>query len=310
MLPPVLLIVFNRLDLVKKQVELLRKLPLHKLFVVADGPRIEKKEEDKCNQVRRLIDSANWQCKVYKDYATTNMGCANRIVSGISWVLEQVDRAVILEDDCLADPSMFRYCSELLERYKDDDRIMQICGTQPFREIKSSTSYLFSRHVSGWGWATWSRAWRYFDIQIKISNEEKQRLLEKYLFHNEDAIAYWKNAIEMTITKKIDAWDYPWQLCVWKKNGIAIFPRQNLVKNVGFRKDATHTCDETSKWANIPVYGLSFPLIHPLSVDIDEQFDKRFVHSVFGKDKANDKKVSMSAKILAKAKKIFHKGNL
>ena len=134
MLPPVALIVFNRPDLVKKQVENLQRTAIKQLFIIADGPRAINDDDKRCREVRQIIDNVNWRCDVNKSYAESNMGCANRIVSGINWVFTMVDRAVILEDDCLAHPSMFEFCGELLERYRDQDKVMHICGTQPFKK--------------------------------------------------------------------------------------------------------------------------------------------------------------------------------
>lgn len=277
LIPPVALIIFNRPDLVERQCEVLSALPLEQLFVIADGPREGTDDHEKCESARAIIESTKWSCPVETNYADTNIGCAIRIVSGLDWVFSRVDRAIILEDDCLAHHSFFPYCAEMLDRYRHDENIMQVCGTNPLLNVDDPYSYRFSHHVFCWGWATWARAWSRNDLAISLSKKEINRLLKKYLQGNRIAIDFWRTVIEKTRRGKLDAWDYPWQLSVWRHGGSSILPNRNLVMNAGFRDDATHTKNTDAPLANLPLQEIVFPLRHPPDKTYGFQYDTRFI---------------------------------
>ena len=274
---PVVLIIFNRPDLVERQCERLLAMDLDQLFVVADGPRPGTDDADKCKAARDIIDAAAWTCSVQKNYADANMGCANRIVSGLDWVFSLVDRAIILEDDCLAHADFMSYCDELLERYADNELVMQICGTNPLADIQYPYSYRFSNHIMCWGWATWARDWSCNDVSMSLPEADIDAMLERYMQGNRTAIEHWRMVIGKTRRGELDAWDYPWQLSVWRHGGIAALPNQNLVSNAGFRADATHTRNSRARLANLPVHDLDFPLQHPPDTHYGFQYDIRFI---------------------------------
>jgi hypothetical protein len=139
-----------------------------RLLVIADGPRSHVPgDAEKCRAVRRLFDRIDWDCDLSINFADTNLGCRKRISSGLDWVFAQSEEAIILEDDCLPVPSFFWYCDELLQKYRDEPRVMTICGSNWLRETPSNDSYVFTTHCSIWGWATWRRAWRTYDVDLK-----------------------------------------------------------------------------------------------------------------------------------------------
>lgn len=280
---PVALIIFNRPDLVERQCERLRALPLEQLFVIADGPREGTDDQGKCEAARAVIDATDWPCDVQKNYADKNMGCANRIVSGLDWVFSKVDRAIILEDDCLADPGFMRFCEELLARYEHDDDVMQICGTNPLLTIDDPYSYRFSHHVMCWGWATWARAWSCNDVTMNLPEKEIKSLLNRFMQGNRVAIDFWLMVIGKTRRGELDAWDYPWQLSIWRHGGLAILPNQNLVMNAGFRGDATHTKNSEAAMANLPIEAMDFPLRHPPDRHYGYQYDIQFIEQEPGR---------------------------
>lgn len=152
--------IFNRPDVTKKAFNEIRKVQPDILLVVSDGPSHHKQgEAEKCLETRAIIDQVDWDCKVLTNYSDVNLGCAKRILSGLDWIFGNFERAIILEDDCLPDPSFFPFCEELLERYKNDDRVMSISGqNSQFGRSRTSYSYYFSRYAHCWGWATWRRA--------------------------------------------------------------------------------------------------------------------------------------------------------
>jgi hypothetical protein len=276
-MPSVVLIIFNRPDLVELQCERLRDINIDQLLVIADGPRPGTDDAGKCAAARSIIDATDWHCDVRKNYADENMGCANRIVSGLDWVFSIVDRAIILEDDCLAHPGFIRFCDELLERYADDEQVMQICGTNPLTDIQDPCSYRFSHHIMCWGWATWARAWVCNDVSMNLPEEDIDTLLERYMQGNQTAIEHWRMVIGKTRRGELDAWDYPWQLSIWRHGGIAVLPNQNLVMNAGFRVDATHTKNSKARLANLPLQELTFPIKHPPDTSYGFQYDIQFI---------------------------------
>src|SRR4030095_10272355 len=167
---PVVLIIFNRPKLTEAVLNALALVRPRTLLVVADGPRPDfPGDPQACEAARAVIDRVDWNCEVIKNYSNVNLGCGRRPATGISWALEQVEEAIILEDDCVPHPSFFRFCAELLERYRDDERVMHIAGST-FRRHAMSTpySYFFTQVTGSWGWATWQRAWRHYDASLAL----------------------------------------------------------------------------------------------------------------------------------------------
>lgn len=261
---PVVLIVFNRPEPTKRVFEAIRAVRPEKLFVVADGPRPDRPgEAEKCAATRAVADDVDWDCEVVRVFSDSNMGCKARVASGISRAFESVDRAIILEDDCVASPSFFRYCGELLERYADDERVMVVSGDNHlFGKAAVEGSYYFSRYAHMWGWATWRRAWALCDIEMRRWPEvRKLGLLDQY-FHRRSERYYWDSLLHYVYEGNIDTWDYQWVFSIWANNGLCAVPARNLVKNIGFNADATHTKSD-SAYAGLEAEELDFPLAHP-----------------------------------------------
>lgn len=275
MTTPVLLLVFNRPDLTEKVFNRIAEAKPEKLFLVADGPRKGNAEDEKaCAEVKRIVENVTWECEVYRNYSEKNLGCGIRVASGISWVFENVDRAIILEDDCLPDPTFFPFCDELLERYKDDDRVMNISGKnlQPDHTY-SNSSYYYSRYPVTWGWATWRRAWNYYDYHLTLWKQLKETDFPLQVTKYENTAEYlrhhFNNSFRINPPEDIYnsdytyTWDYQWVFACWAQQGLSIVPDRNLVSNVGFGDNATHTKNENHEFAAMPVTGMEFPLVHP-----------------------------------------------
>ena len=281
---PVALIIFNRPDVTARVAEAIAKAGPPQVFVVADGPRPDRPgEAEKCAATRAVIERIDWPCKVVKKYSDKNLGCGSGPANGIDWVFEQTDRAVILEDDCLPHPTFFPYCDDLLERYRDDERIMQIAGSNfQCGRKRGNASYFFSRFKICWGWATWRRAWRHMDMGVKRWPELRETSWLIDLVGDARAAQYWADKFEGAYHAggAIDYWDYQWLFATWVRNGLCIMPNVNLISNIGFGKDATHTTWTGSKWANLPLAEMPFPLHHPSRILCDEQADDFFVQEV------------------------------
>jgi hypothetical protein len=280
----VALIIFNRPDVTAQVAEAIAKARPPQVFVMADGPRSDRPgEAEKCAAARAVVDRIDWHCEVVKKYSDVNLGCGRAPATGIDWVFEQTDRAVILEDDCLPHPTFFRYSDDLLDRYRDDERIMQIAGSNFQRGHKrGNASYFFSRFKICWGWATWRRAWQHMDMGVKLWPELRDTSWLIDLVGDARAAQYWAAKFEGAYRAggSIDYWDYQWLFATWARNGLCIMPNVNLISNIGFGEDATHTTWTGSKWANLPLAEMPFPLQHPSCVLPDKQADDFFVQEV------------------------------
>ncbi len=241
---PVVFLIFNRPDLTQRVFEVISKAKPGQLFVVADGPRFSA-EAEKCNQARAVIDRVDWECDIHKNFSDKNLGCGRRISSGIDWVFSQVDEAIILEDDTLPVDSFFTYCQILLEHYRDDERIMTINGNNfQSGQSRSEYSYHFSKYNACWGWATWRRAWKHYDYEMRTWPEFKQSGMLEMICEDPYEQKFWTMLFDSMYENsgKIDTWDHQWKYACWSQNGLAIEPSVNLVSNLGFaRTDATHT---------------------------------------------------------------------
>ncbi len=282
---PVALFIFNRPDTTQKVFNRLKEVKPSQLFVIADGPRNHKLgEKEKCQQVRQIIESIDWSCEVLTNYSDINLGCKKRVSTGLDWVFSQVEEAIILEDDCLPDLSFFRFCEELLNQYRDDERIFVISGNNfQFGRKRTSYSYYFSLYNHCWGWATWRRAWQHFDVDMKLWSTVRDGDWLKDILQNPFAVKYWHNKFQQTFENKINTWDFQWTLACWLQNGLTILPNINLVSNIGFNNiESTNTRNNKSPFANMSTQTMQFPLVHPPFMICDTNADNYTYKIMFG----------------------------
>src|SRR5947209_18147772 len=229
---PVASFLYNRADAVRASLGALRAARPRKLFLVADGPRADAIDRERTEAARAAAEaSIDWSCDVTKIYAPANLGCARRVSTGITEVLRQVDAAIILEDDCIADPTFFPFAAELLDRYANDDRVAGISGDNfHFGRTYGRDSYLFSRFPHCWGWATWARDWRNYDASMTGWEEFRSSGWLEREFGASGA-RYWRNALDATLCGEVDSWAYRWAFACWKNDRLTIVPRVNLVSN-------------------------------------------------------------------------------
>ncbi|TLD42258.1 MAG: HlpA protein [Candidatus Jettenia ecosi] len=272
---PVVFLIFNRPDTTEKVFEVIRQAKPPKLLVVADGPRADRSGEvEKCAAVRAIIDRVDWDCEVLKNYSDINMGCKQRISSGLDWVFDTVEEAIILEDDCLPHPTFFRFCEELLEKYRSDERIAMIGGINfQFGKKRTNNSYYFSRYNHIWGWASWSRAWQYYDVEMRAWPLIRDGKWLEDILGDSRLAKHWEGVFQATFEGKINTWDYQWAFACWMQGALAILPNSNLVSNIGFNTEATHTSGQNA-FANMRTESLEFPLLHPRYLIHDAMADK------------------------------------
>jgi hypothetical protein len=280
----IVFIIFNRPSLTQNVFNGIASVKPSRLFVIADGPRSDKVgEQEQCNLARSVIDSVDWQCEVFKNYADVNLGCNKRVSSGLDWVFSQVEEAIILEDDCLPHPTFFRYCDELLEKYRHDNRIFTISGDNfQFGRQRTNYSYYFSRYHHCWGWATWKRAWQFYDVEMKLWPYIRDSGWLHDILGDPSAVRYWSYKFQSVYEHKIDTWDFPFTFACWLQNGLNILPNVNLVSNIGFDDGGTHNRYRKNPYANMPTEALSFPLRHPPFIIRDCQADRFTQSDQFG----------------------------
>lgn len=261
---PVVFIIFNRPDTAEIVFREIAKVKPSKLLVIADGPRANRPgEAEKCAETRKIIERVDWDCEVLTCFSDTNLGCKKRVSSGLTWAFEQVEEAIILEDDCVPDPTFFPYCEELLEKFRNEPKVMAISGACYLGpEFKSDDSYYFSKIPLIWGWASWRRAWKKYDITMAGWPEYRDSKEFDSLFSSSEGRSHFRKQMDRTYCGALDTWDHQWTYAAWKSGGIAAIPTRNLIRNIGFGGDATHTHFYDPVF-DPPVSSMKFPLTHP-----------------------------------------------
>ncbi|MEO5984834.1 MAG: hypothetical protein ABIP80_04975 [Ferruginibacter sp.] len=281
--------IFNRPDVTRRVFEQIKKNKPAFLYIAADGPRKGKLGEDKlCATTRSIVfENIDWNCEIVTLLRDENLGCGKAVSEAITWFFEHVEEGIILEDDCYPDSSFFNYCEELLLRYRYDDKIFSIGGTNLGYTPPSGYSYEFSGYMNMWGWATWRRASVLVDY--KLSNwkslKYKKFFLIRKLFKNQFPdfkwLQYWIDILNLTASGKLDTWDYQWIFTQWYYNKISIFSSKNLVQNLGFTGEATHTLDINHSIAKLPLDHLSFPLKHPKHQKANRFYEDKYIMRVW-----------------------------
>lgn len=241
---PVLFLVFNRPDTTQRVFEEIKRYKPSHLYIAADAPRDNKLEEaELCQAVRDLIvNNIDWDVEIKTLFRDKNMGCKMAVSSAISWFFENEEEGIILEDDCLPHPDFFTFCNSLLNKYRDDPRVMQISGDNFQGGNKfGEASYYFSRFNHIWGWASWRRAWKNYDLSMSDYPIFKSNQDIKGIWgDNKGLCKYWLKIFDKVYNDQVNTWDYQWTYSIWKNNGLTILPQQNLVKNIGFGESFTH----------------------------------------------------------------------
>jgi hypothetical protein len=271
---PILFLIFNRPECTAATFAAISKIKPEKLYIAADGPRTGKTGEDVlCEKTRDIVKKIDWDCEAKTLFRESNLGCKDAVSSAITWFFQNEEMGIILEDDCLPRESFFPFCEELLIKYKDDDRIWHIDGTTSQSGV-AGTSYQFSKYCLIWGWATWRRAWKNYDKQIKGFPEFKEKEIINSIWNKIEVRKYWLANLELAYNDKIDTWDFQWAYTVWTNNGMSIRPHVNLVKNIGFSADATHTVTANKLLQILKSEEMDFPLQHPVfylpNVEMDD----------------------------------------
>ncbi len=275
---PVALIIFRRPDATRRVFEAVRRAEPSQLFVIADGPREGHPDDaEQCKATRAVVEDVDWDCEVHRNYSASNLGCGRRPASGISWVFKHVDRAIILEDDCLPAASFFPFCKQVLDRYADVPQVMHVNGNTYGLDQSDwhEYSYSFGSYPQVWGWATWKRSWNEFDWTM----EGWPAFRDAGMLDSLDGGAAYASVREKKWDrvyggKDRDVWDYQWHFAVMRNNGLCVVPRKNMITNVGFGTRATHTVSEESEKASLNRHDIDLPITPPPFLVSDQRINR------------------------------------
>ena len=282
---PVLFLVFNRPEPTRRVFEAIRRAAPGRLYVAADGPRDGVPgERERTEAVRRIVDDIDWPCEVRTLFRERNLGCGRAVSEGIDWFFRHEAQGIILEDDCVPHPDFFPYCQALLERYADDPRVFAVNGVNFQRgRWRGDGSYYFSRYLHVWGWASWRRAWQHYDRSLAFWPAWRDSNAWREQWHDRVERRYWEQAFDAAYRGAVDTWDYQWFATVRYHQGLIATPNSNLVSNIGFGNDATHTHRTDSPVAAVVTAELG-ELRHPAGVAPDYEADRySFAHAFEGR---------------------------
>lgn len=281
---PILLITFIRLDTTLQVLKAIREYQPKKLYISSDYGREGRIVQDKqisekewVDQIRTtLLEQIDWECEIKTLFFSENQGCKNGVSSAISWFFKHEEMGIILEDDTLPNQSFFYFCEEMLERYKNNQNIFMVSGWSALDfdlEAKNSLKedYYFSKYNHIWGWASWRRAWSLYQKEF-IDFEKEFAQLE---FDSAEEKKTWYRTFKSYSKGEINTWDYPWTYTIWKYKGLSVYPKNNMIKNIGLnRDDATHTTGE-SKFDNMKIYKIASPIKHKYTVERNLELDNK-----------------------------------
>lgn len=275
---PIVFVIYNRPETTRKVFDVIRCMKPQQLFIIADGAKNED-DEKKVLEAREIVGNIDWDCRLQINFSEINLGCSDRIISGLNWVFNQVESAIILEDDCLPHPAFFKFCENLLQSYEKDEEVMHISGFNVLGTTEISSSYFFSKYVlPPWGWATWKRAWEKFNPQLNTWQQIKHWAYQNF------SQEYFKDWTDMFEGARVErkTWDNSWVVDLWKQKALGIIPKHSLVKNIGFNIDATFTKNQETELAKIVSNSLKFPLVHPSnkSAPFEKEIEKKIIEAV------------------------------
>lgn len=287
--PPVLLIWFNRPDLATQILDRVRLARPTRLYIAVDGardPERHPKDVELTRRCKELAAAVDWPCEVRTRFSGVNQGCGRGPSNAITWFFSQEDYGIILEDDCLPDPSFFPYCAELLARHAEHEEVMHINGNNFAPEnpesIYEGYSYGFARYAQAWGWASWARAWKHFDYEVAGIHEDSPEVFASAGLDRLRQQAHRERVISTLSEHRHDVWDYQWQYSVLRRKGLCISPAVNLISNLGFGDDATHTKNAEQYVSFADTGSMEFPLKGPPERKESPAINRHYADNMLG----------------------------
>jgi len=276
---PVLFLIFNRLDTAERVFAEIRKAQPARLYIAADGPRPDKPGElEKCLQARALLQKVDWNCEVKTLFRETNLGCRNAVSEAVTWFFEHETEGIILEDDCLPHQDFFPFCTEMLARYRDDVGVFAISGSNIIGTRSQEADYFFSLVGGIWGWASWRRAWAHYRLNIQPEFTSSNWRKIRHNLRNVPLARTLETILRAElIEREPNTWDYQWLFMRMLLNGKSVIPNSNLVSNLGFSTESTHTQESDNPLANLPMMALRAPFRQPADETALAAFDAAYL---------------------------------
>jgi hypothetical protein len=277
---PLLILVYNRPIETEILIKNLRKIKPRKIFISSDGPKNNSLDIARNNQVKKVLKKINWTKNIQLNYLKKNYGCKESVSIGVSWFFSKVKMGIILEDDCIPNKDFFLFAEKILKKYKNNNKIYMISGNNFLKNnVKINESYYFSKYNHCWGWASWARAWKEYDKNLTYWNHFKKSNSWKNIFNNKCEKKYWEKIFDLCYKKKINSWAYPWLYSIWKKNGVCILPKVNLVKNIGFNINGSNTFSHQE--FNYKTNKIGAKIKHPKTIEINNMADNYVLNNFF-----------------------------
>ena len=270
---PILFIIFNRPDTTAEAFAAIRQSRPEKLYIAADGPRADKPDDQRLTaEARAIVSQIDWACEVKRYYQDENLGCKMGVAGAISWFFDHEPEGIIIEDDLVPDTSFFPFCEKMLEKYRHDSRVMMITGTNHLSEPDAEAPYFFSEHFTIWGWASWARAWKHYDVTMAQWNDSQTRRFFRYRFQDSYIADHFASSFEL-IADGMDTWDFQWVLACFLASGLCVTPKVNLVSNIGLV--GTHSVSETDSHY-LPTFKLELDQLEKVTpaVHVNPGYDK------------------------------------
>ena len=276
--------IFNRPKTTQKVFEAISQAKPRRLYIVSDGPRVTRSgERSLVEECRKIVSKVDWECEVKTKYSNENLGCRQSVVGGLDWVFGQEDEAIILEDDCVPTLGFFDFCEEMLERYRNNPAVGSISGSnlEEVSSLETELSYWFSKYPEVWGWATWKRAWNNYEVDLGVYPRAVRISIMNQIVKSSAARRYWKLKLNSVASGRLDTWDYQLAFMHWKNNLLSVIPSVNLISNIGFGVDATHTVSPPPATLQLTTGQLNSPLTGPSAAEPNELYEEMVVRNRF-----------------------------
>ncbi|MGB3721660.1 MAG: hypothetical protein WA979_02430 [Pacificimonas sp.] len=282
----VLFLTFNRPEQTRAVFNAIRAERPTRLYVACDGARTDRpKEAAQVDAVRKIATSVDWPCQVETLFREENLGCRDSVSGAISWFFENEEQGIILEDDVLPAPGLFRFLLALLDRYVDRPDISMISACTFIEDkVSDDADYFLSHYMHIWGWASWRRAWKNYDLSMSDwGSEAAVAAISQALGHRKKSVRFWIDIFDQAKAGKIDTWDYQWVYSAWRHGMTALTPSRNMIRNLGFGDDATHTTGPAPRQVQkLKLNSPTFPIRHPVSLSVNEKRERRVESDAFG----------------------------
>ena len=282
--PPILFIIYRRPETTRKVFEAIRRARPAQLFISQDAPRPDRPDQLAAHkEAREIATAVDWPCEVHTLFFDTYQGIVPGFTGSLNWFFEQVEEGIMLEDDEIPDPTFFPFCAEMLEKYRHDERVMSITGSNALEHYDKpyqKDSYYFLSVPTVWGMATWRRAWKQYDPDVTRWPEVRDSKLLYEILPSPSAAFYFSQKFQGYYEHKINSWDGQWVFACLANKGLSIYPTRNLISNIGFNDvNAFHGVSSDALWGDLPIEPIAFPLVHPAKVEVNKVWDEYAVRA-------------------------------